>query len=103
MSGGSFLGGIHTAAAGGVWLIIIQGFAGFSLSGNGVRFQPALPESWQDLSFKLRIKECRIKVNISKKEITVKSDPANDKEIEIELDSFSKHLNPGGEVNFTYD
>ncbi|MGB5693660.1 MAG: glycosyl hydrolase family 65 protein [Flavobacteriaceae bacterium] len=102
MSGGSFLGGIHTAAAGGVWLIIIQGFAGFALSGNGIRFKPALPESWRDLSFKLRIKECLIVVEISKNHIRVQSDPANKKEIEIDLGGVSKHLNPGEEISSVY-
>lgn len=103
MSGGSFLGGIHTAAAGGVWLIIIQGFAGFSLTKNGACFQPSLPESWKDLSFKLIIKGCLIEVRISKNEIKVQSDPANEKEIEIEIAGLSKHLNPGEKIISAYD
>jgi kojibiose phosphorylase len=103
MSGGSFLGGIHTAAAGGVWLIIIEGFAGFSLTKNGLRFRPVLPESWKDLSFKLVINACLIEVMISKNEIKVQSDPTNEKEIEVEIAGLSKHINPGEELISVYD
>ncbi len=103
MSGGSFLGGIHTAAAGGVWLIIIEGFAGFTLTRNGARFQPSLPESWKDLNFKLSIKGCLIEVSISKNEIKVQSDASNEKEIEIELAGHSKHLNAGEEIISAYN
>ena len=95
MSGGSFLGGIHTAAAGGVWLIIIQGFGGFQLTPAGARFQPALPESWEGLAFKLIVRGCLIEVEISKKEISVKSHSSNEAEIEIELSDRPKHLKPG--------
>ena len=95
MSGGSFLGGIHTAAAGGVWLIIIQGFGGFQLIQNGARFNPALPESWEGLAFKLVVNGCMIEVDISKKDISVRSHKSNTKEIEIELSDRLKHLKPG--------
>ena len=95
MSGGSFLGGIHTAAAGGVWLIIIQGFGGFQLIQNGARFKPSLPDSWEGLSFKLVVRGCLLEVAINKKEISVRSHPDNKNEIEIELGDRSKHLKPG--------
>jgi kojibiose phosphorylase len=36
-SGGTFLGGIHTAAAGGVWQMIVQGFAGFLLKNGNLQ------------------------------------------------------------------
>ena len=99
MSGGSFLGGIHTAAAGGVWLIIIQGFGGFRLKPNGASFKPALPESWDGLSFKLIVRECLIEVEIDSEQITVRSHSSNKNEIEIELGDQPKHLKPGEEYN----
>ena len=99
MSGGSFLGGIHTAAAGGVWLIIIQGFAGFTMSKNGVAFKPALPDQWEGLTFKLRVRGCLIQVNITKEEIAVNSDSGNSTEIEIELEGISRILKPGNSIS----
>ncbi len=95
MSGGSFLGGIHTAAAGGVWLIIINGFAGFKLNSKGASFKPALPEFWETLEFNLVVNECLIRVEISQSKILVQSQTTNKKEIGIELSEGLKHLKPG--------
>ncbi len=95
MSGGSFLGGIHTAAAGGVWLVIIYGFAGFELLKDGAKFQPALPESWESLSFELVVKECRIQIELTTNDISVTSHSSNKKEIEIELADGLRFVKPG--------
>ena len=51
VSGGTFIGGIHTAACGVSWQIVISGFAGMYLTDGGFGFRPHLPESWKRLSF----------------------------------------------------
>ncbi|MEM6362096.1 MAG: glycosyl hydrolase family 65 protein [Bacteroidota bacterium] len=94
-SGGSFLGGIHTAAAGGVWRIIVEGFGGFQLTENGVKFEPRLPEEWEELSFKLVTKGCLIEIRIDKEGIAIKSDRNNSTELKTELFDQSKVLQPG--------
>ncbi|MGD1961290.1 MAG: glycoside hydrolase family 65 protein [Fulvivirga sp.] len=94
-SGGSFLGGIHTAAAGGVWRIIVEGFGGFQLTENGVKFEPRLPEEWEGLSFKLVTKGCLIEIRIDKEGIAIKSDRNNSTELKTELFDQSKVLQPG--------
>lgn len=99
VSGGSFLGGIHTAAAGGVWLIIVEGFAGFKLNDNVISFKPDLPDSWETLSFNLMVKECLIEVQISRHKINVSSASGNQNKIEVKLSGSTKHLNPGEEVS----
>ncbi len=70
MSGGSFLGGIHTAAAGGVWQMIVKGFAGFKLVGGAWHFRPALPQQWEQVTFKLAVRGHRLTVSIAADEIT---------------------------------
>ena len=95
VSGGSFLGGIHTAAAGGVWRILVEGFGGFQLTKNGAKFEPALPDTWDGLSFHLMVRDCRIEINISKSEISVVSHQDNEKGIEIELNKEISILDPG--------
>ena len=95
MSGGSFLGGIHTAAAGGVWLVIINGFAGFKVNSKGASFNPALPEFWDSLGFNLVVNGCLISVKITKSNIVVQSHNSNQKEIGIELSEGLRHLKPG--------
>ncbi len=95
MSGGSFLGGIHTAAAGGVWLIIVKGFAGFEVTDNGVKFNPALPQSWDGLEFKLLVKQCLLHISIAKNSITVTSDDDNGQNITVTLPNQTQALRPG--------
>ena len=96
MSGGSFLGGIHTAAAGGVWLIIVEGFAGFKMTKNGVAFKPALPEQWESLSFQLNVRECLISILINREEIVISSRKENPVELEVEIGGKNSFLKPGG-------
>ncbi|HIQ06147.1 MAG TPA: beta-phosphoglucomutase, partial [Anaerolineae bacterium] len=43
--------GIHGASAGGVWQALAFGFAGLSLTSEGVRTQPSLPAHWRRLRF----------------------------------------------------
>lgn len=97
MSGGSFLGGIHTAAAGGVWLIIIQGFAGFQITQNGVSFNPALPESWEGLSFKLNVRQCLLQVEITRQEIKVSCKSNSSQELEVQVGKESRIIKAGQE------
>ncbi len=95
MSGGSFLGGIHTAAAGGVWLILVKGFGGFKITEQGAGFSPHLPEEWKSLAFKLNVRNCLLKVSIERDQIRVENDLKSPEEIEITLPSGIHILNPG--------
>ena len=98
LSGGSFLGGIHTAAAGGVWLIIVEGFAGFKMYRDGIRFRPALPKEWNSLTFRLVVKNCGLQVALNKNGITIKSSASNKKEIKVYLNDQAQILTPGNSV-----
>lgn len=95
LSGGSFLGGIHTAAAGGVWLIIVQGFAGFRVTEDGIAFTPALPKAWDGLAFKLQVKGCLLHISLTQQGISVESDSRNPKEIKVYIQDEVNLLNPG--------
>ena len=103
MSGGSFLGGIHTAAAGGVWLIIVEGFAGFQMTESGISFRPALPRQWESLSFHLNVRQCLIEVIISGQEITISSMEENPRELEVEIESKNQLLKPGDRISAPLD
>lgn len=51
-SGGPFLGGTHTASCDGTWLMLVQGFAGFTLDEDGViNLSPSFARAlgWADL------------------------------------------------------
>lgn len=102
LSGGSFLGGIHTAAAGGVWLILVRGFGGFELTEQGAHFNPELPEEWESLSFRLVVRKCLLDIHIGKNEMTVSSDASNEEDIEITIAGQSKLLTPGMEFKSVF-
>ena len=95
MSGGSFLGGIHTAAAGGVWLIIVKGFAGFGLTEEGVVFKPALPESWDALRFKLRVRGCLLEVTLQQKGIRLQNQEDSPGAVHVKVPGKERWLKPG--------
>ncbi|WP_428375488.1 glycoside hydrolase family 65 protein [Lichenicoccus sp.] len=44
-------GGVHIAALGGLWLTAVFGFAGLSLTEDGVALDPQLPPDWTSLAF----------------------------------------------------
>ena len=95
MSGGSFLGGIHTAAAGGVWLIIVKGFAGFGLTDDGVAFKPALPGSWDELRFKLRVRGCLLEITLDQKGIRVRNHEDSPGGVRVKVPGREGWLEPG--------
>ncbi|GAA4384243.1 glycoside hydrolase family 65 protein [Tsukamurella soli] len=43
--------GMHIASAGGTWQVAVHGFGGFLAGRDGLRFAPALPQSWEHLRF----------------------------------------------------
>ncbi|HKK48224.1 MAG TPA: glycosyl hydrolase family 65 protein [Alkalispirochaeta sp.] len=66
VSGGTFIGGIHTAACGVSWQIVVIGFAGLYLIDGGFGFGPHLPQDWDSLSFSLQRWGARLRVTISR-------------------------------------
>lgn len=59
--------GIHAANAGGVWQTVIFGFAGVSISEDGIlAINPTMPEGWNSLHFRIMDRESRLDVLIRK-------------------------------------
>jgi kojibiose phosphorylase len=96
MSGGTFLGGIHTAACGAVWQMIVQGFAGFSIDEDGIGFAPALPARWDGLSFRLVVRGNLLTVRLTEEEIAVESAPENETPVTVRVGGRAMVLGPGG-------
>ncbi|MGM0509101.1 MAG: glycosyl hydrolase family 65 protein, partial [Fusobacteriota bacterium] len=74
VSGGTFIGGIHTAACGAAWQMVVNGFSGFSFTDDIIYFDPKLPDGWKSISFSLNIRGSKIKVDIFKDIIKLKTD-----------------------------
>ncbi|MFO8065923.1 MAG: glycosyl hydrolase family 65 protein [Spirochaetia bacterium] len=73
VSGGTFIGGIHTAACGAAWQMVVFGFAGFELDGSTLRFRPDLPPQWDSVSFFLEIRGALLDVEVTREGVTVSS------------------------------
>jgi kojibiose phosphorylase len=95
MSGGSFLGGIHTAAAGAVWQMIVKGFAGFKLVSGLLHFRPALPKGWQRLSFRLIVHGNRLRVNLRQDGMTFTAAEDNQEALTLCVDGKDYQVSPG--------
>mgnify|MGYP006266309211 CR=1 FL=1 len=51
VSGGTFIGGIHTAACGVSWQIAVHGFAGTFVTERGLQIEPHMPDEWTSISY----------------------------------------------------
>jgi len=96
MSGGTFLGGIHTAACGAIWQMMVEGFAGFSIDEDGISFAPALPIQWDGLSFKLVVRGNLLSVRLTPEELTIASAEENATPIAVSVGERTITLHPGG-------
>jgi len=52
-SGKVFIGGTHPASAGGAWMCAILGFAGLGIKDGKITLNPCLPESFEEMNFKI--------------------------------------------------
>ncbi|MBK0419269.1 glycoside hydrolase family 65 protein [Leucobacter sp. CSA1] len=57
--------GVHIASAGGVWMMLVQGFAGMRDAGRRLTFDPRLPAHWNALRFKLEWRGSRLAIDLS--------------------------------------
>lgn len=98
VSGGTFIGGVHTAAAGGIWQLIVNGFAGMKINREGLSFKPILPEEWDSVEFKLNYKENKLKVMLSSDSIKVNALAANNESVEFKVKDQNYTLAAGEEI-----
>jgi kojibiose phosphorylase len=102
VSGGSFLGGIHTAAAGGVWLMVVKGFVGFKFVNDRVHFTPALPESWEEIRLRLVIFDSVVTVRLNHDELVLSSTAESAKPLEIVVGGKTYQLQPARPLVIKY-
>jgi len=101
MSGGSFLGGIHTAACGAVWQMVVQGFAGFRVEENGIRFEPSLPERWDRVAFRLVIRDNVLDVEVTNRHVVVTASEENDGSVAVRVEGETALLRGGDSATLT--
>lgn len=60
-------GGLHMACLGGVWMTVVNGFAGMRLYEDGLHFAPRLPEQWEGCRFNICYNGSKISIHIQSK------------------------------------
>ena len=85
VSGGTFIGGVHTAAAGGIWQLIINGFAGMKIDKDGLSFKPVLCQEWEEVDFKLNYQNKKFSVSLSQNKFRLKAAAENDENLEFKV------------------
>ncbi len=63
--------GMHTASIGGIWQIIVMGFAGVRMIHGKLRMNPKLPAHWNKLEFSISWKGQRLEVAIGKDKLVI--------------------------------
>ncbi|RGE23756.1 glycoside hydrolase family 65 protein [Leucobacter sp. wl10] len=61
--------GVHIASCGGVWMTLVQGFAGMRDAGRQLSFDPRLPAHWGSLCFRLEWRGNRIETTLDPRRI----------------------------------
>ncbi len=102
VSGGTFIGGIHTAACGVVWQIVTTGFAGVYLVEGGFGFSPKMPQAWKEVRFTLKRFGRRISVIVTPGMLTVEADDSNDGPLTLEIAGQRTAVEPGDRAKLTH-
>ncbi len=98
VSGGTFIGGIHTAACGAAWKIIVFGFAGLTIAEDHLAFDPILPGKWRGLNFFLTYRGQYLSFNVENSSIMVKADPRNRDTVTVRAFQERAVIKPGEAV-----
>jgi len=65
--------GLHVATMGGVWLAMVEGFAGIHSDGDGLVVRPRLPREWQTLSVRLVYRGVGVQLQFNGEEVKVET------------------------------
>ena len=95
ISGGTFIGGIHTAAAGAAWQIVVNGFTGFEVFDGKIYLNPQLPREWQTVKYRVELNGNNYQITISKVYINIVSKQINKNPLVIILNNQEYKLKEG--------
>ena len=66
--------GIHAASLGALWLAVIFGFSGITVTNGTLSISPRLPSAWEKISFPFIWKNHRLLFVLTKKRIVIKKE-----------------------------
>jgi 1,2-alpha-glucosylglycerol phosphorylase len=69
--GGTFIGGIHTAACGATWQVVVLGFGGVHVRDDLIEVAPRLPAGWDRLRFGLAVRGDRLTIDATPEAVSI--------------------------------
>jgi kojibiose phosphorylase len=93
-------GGVHLAALGGLWQVVVFGLAGFKFSSDRIEFDPFLPEGVTSIAFKLGWQGRRVQARIidGELEVGVEGAPCT-----VRVNHDERRVEPGRPASFRFD
>jgi maltose phosphorylase len=82
--------GLHITSMGGTWMSVVYGFGGMSIKEGLLCFDPALPENWEALSFKILYRGQILQVSINKGKVSIEN--LEGEGVDLYLLGSKKHL-----------
>jgi len=96
--GGTFIGGIHTAACGGTYQLAVQGFGGLGVAHGHLTIDPALPPEWESVAYPVRWRGLQFEVTATHEQVVIVADSANDASTTIRVRGAEHIVEPGAVV-----
>ena len=96
--GGTFIGGIHTAACGGTYQLAVQGFGGLDFADGQLTVDPALPPGWDSITYPVRWRGSRLTVNVQPDAVEVSADGANAQDVSLRVVGQTIIVRPGESI-----
>jgi len=93
--GGTFIGGIHVAACGAAWQVVVLGFGGVHIRDGYLEINPRLPEGWERLSFGVAFRGCWIEVSASDHEVVLTTPEDTPRPVVVEVHGNRTEVEPG--------
>jgi len=88
--------GLHITSMGGTWMSVIYGFGGMMIKEGLLSFEPALPENWEALSFKILYRERVLQVRIDKEKVSIEN--LEGEGVDLYLMGKKEHLEEAGSL-----
>ncbi len=97
VSGGTFIGGIHTAASGVSWQIIVFGFAGVVVHADGIHLSPNLPPQWNRIRFPMTFRGQDVVFEVDGSNVHVRASGENGAAVPVHVAGHRVDVAPGSE------
>lgn len=98
--GGTFIGGIHIAAAGAAWQVAVLGFGGVHIRDTHVEVSPRLPGGWEALRFGLHVRGSWLEVDARPDLVVVTGAADNPGPVAVDVDGHRQEVGSGASAVF---